>query len=95
MSVGDYVEIEVDLGGGASRQYKVMARARGRRIEVRQSSKAIEVEEVTKGGTVIRKVTVMPSRVLAMDEHYNDTPEEAEGEAPEVIQPGLALAAEG
>jgi hypothetical protein len=65
---GDRVEIVIDAGGQA-KTYEVAATKAGRRVEVVTRRGQIEVNEVTRGGTVVRTARFMTSRVLAIVEH--------------------------
>ena len=60
---GDRVEIVVDTGDGA-KTYEVSATRAGRRVEV---------NEVTRTGTLVRTARFMASRVIALVEHPADT----------------------
>jgi hypothetical protein len=65
---GDRVEIVIDAGGEA-KTYEVTATKAGRRVEVVIRRGLVEVNEVTRGGTVVRTARFMTSRVLALVEH--------------------------
>jgi hypothetical protein len=65
---GDRVEIVIDAGG-TSRTYEVAATRAGRRVEVVTGRGIVEVQEVTRGGTVVRTARFMANRVLALVEH--------------------------
>lgn len=65
---GDRVEIVVDTGDGV-RTFDVVATRAGRRVEVSTSRAVVEVDEVTRGGTVVRTARFMASRVVALVEH--------------------------
>ncbi len=69
---GDRVEIVVDTGEGA-KMYEVSATKAGRRVEVSTIRGVVEVNEVTRTGTVVRTARFMSSRVVAMVEHPVDT----------------------
>jgi hypothetical protein len=69
---GDRVEIVVDTGDGA-RTYEVTATRAGRRVEVSTVRGVVEVNEVTRTGTVVRTARFMASRVIALVEHPADT----------------------
>ena len=69
---GDRVEIVVDAGDGA-KTYEVRATKAGRRVEVSTIRGVVEVNEVTRTGTVVRTARFMASRVIALVEHPVDT----------------------
>ena len=71
---GDRVEIVVDSGDGA-KTYEVSASKAGRRVEVSTVRGVVEVNEVTRTGTVVRTARFMASRVIALVEHPADTSE--------------------
>ena len=71
---GDRVEIVVDSGEGA-KTYEVSASKAGRRVEVSTVRGVVEVNEVTRTGTVVRTARFMASRVIALVEHPADTSE--------------------
>ena len=71
---GDRVEIVVDTGDGA-KTYEVGATKAGRRVEVSTVRGVVEVNEVTRTGTVVRTARFMASRVIALVEHPADTSE--------------------
>ena len=54
MAKGDFVEVLVDAGGGASREYVIEATRAGRSVEVRSSRTTVEVRELTRNGGVVR-----------------------------------------
>jgi hypothetical protein len=88
VSVGDYVEVQVDLGGTA-REYRITARGHGRRVEVQQTNRSVVVSELRKNNEVVRRATFLPARVIALVEHFQDAP--AKEEEPVADQPSLAL----
>jgi hypothetical protein len=65
---GDRVEIVIDAGGQA-KTYEVTATKAGRRVEVVIRRGLVEVNELTRGGTIVRTARFMTSRVLALVEH--------------------------
>jgi hypothetical protein len=69
MAKGDFVEVLVDSGGGTAREYRVAATRNGRRVEVRASRSLVEVQEVTRNGSVVRSARFLAPRVLAVVEH--------------------------
>lgn len=69
MAKGDYVEVLVDAGGGAAREYRIRAARAGRRVEVKTSRTAVEVNELTRNGRVVRTARFMAPRVLAVVEY--------------------------
>ena len=69
---GDRVEIVVDTGDGA-RTYEVTATRAGRRVEESTERGVVEVNEVTRTGTLVRTARFMASRVIALVEHPADT----------------------
>lgn len=68
MAKGDSVEVLVDAGGGAAREYVVKASRAGRRVEVKTSRSTVEVNELTRTGGVVRTARFMAPRVLAVVE---------------------------
>ena len=69
---GDFVEVLVDAGGGAAREYTVEATKAGRTVEVRSSRTTVEVRELTRTGGVVRTARFIAPRVLAVVEHPTD-----------------------
>lgn len=69
MAKGDFVEILVDAGAGAAREYIVEATKAGRTVEVRSSRTTVEVREMTRTGGVVRTARFIAPRVLAVVEH--------------------------
>jgi hypothetical protein len=70
---GDFVEVLVDAGGGAAREYVVDATKAGRTVEVRSSRTTVEVRELTRTGGVVRTARFIAPRVLAVVEHPTDS----------------------
>lgn len=68
MAKGDYVEVLVDSGGGTAREYRIRAARAGRRVEVKTSRTAVEVNELTRNGRIVRSARFMAPRVLAVVE---------------------------
>lgn len=66
---GDFVEVLVDAGGGASREYVIEASRAGRSVEVRSSRTTVEVRELNRRGGVVRTARFIAPRVLAVVEH--------------------------
>src|SRR5215510_14450059 len=66
---GDRVEVVVDVGGGETRTYELIAARAGRRIETTTSRGVVEVDEVTRTGVIVRTAPFMQSRVVAVVEH--------------------------
>jgi hypothetical protein len=69
---GDRVEVVVELGGGDTRTYDVVATRAGRRVETVTGRGVVEVTEVTRNGEVVRTARFMQSRVIAVVEHPAD-----------------------
>lgn len=69
---GDFVEVLVDAGSGAAREYRVEATKAGRSVEVRSSRTIVEVRELTRTGGVVRTARFIAPRVLAVVEHPTD-----------------------
>ncbi len=69
---GDRVEIVVDVGGGETRAYEVVAARAGRRVETTTARGIVEVAELTRTGQVVRTARFMQSRVVAVVEHPAD-----------------------
>jgi hypothetical protein len=69
---GDFVEVLVDAGAGAAREYIVEATKAGRTVEVRSSRTTVEVREMTRTGGVVRTARFIAPRVLAVVEHPRD-----------------------
>jgi hypothetical protein len=72
MAKGDYVEVLVDAGGGSAREYRIGASRAGRRVEVKTSRTAVEVNELTRNGKIVRSARFMAPRVLAVVEYPVD-----------------------
>ena len=69
---GDRVEVVVDVGGGATATYDIVASKAGRRVETSTSRGVVEVAELTRTGQVIRTARFMQTRVVAIVEHPNE-----------------------
>jgi hypothetical protein len=69
MAKGDFVEVLVDAGSGAAREYIVEATKAGRTVEVRSSRTTVEVREMTRTGGVVRTARFIAPRVIAVVEH--------------------------
>ncbi|HET6309824.1 MAG TPA: hypothetical protein VFH00_02330 [Candidatus Nitrosotalea sp.] len=69
MAKGDFVEVLVDAGSGAAREYTVEATKAGRTVEVRSSRTTVEVRELTRTGGVVRTARFIAPRVLVVVEH--------------------------
>lgn len=85
---GDRVEIVVELGGGETRTYEIVATRAGRRVETTTGRGVVEVTEVTRTGEIVRTARFMQARVIAVVEHPSD-----DGERPPAPsnQPALDL----
>jgi hypothetical protein len=80
---GDRVEVVVDVGGGETRTYEVVAARAGRRVDISTGRGIVEVAEVTRTGQVVRTAQFMQSRVVAVVEHpADDGVLDGEGTAP-------------
>jgi hypothetical protein len=84
---GDRVEIVVELGGGETRTYEIVATRAGRRVETTTGRGVVEVAEVTRTGEIVRTARFMQSRVIAVVEHPSDD----ERPAPPPDQPALGF----
>ena len=69
---GDRVEVVVELGGGETRTYDIVATKAGRRVETTTGRGVVEVTEVTRTGEVVRTARFMQARVIAVVEHPAD-----------------------
>jgi hypothetical protein len=69
---GDRVEVVVDVGGGDTRTYEIVALRAGRRVETTTGRGIVEVAEVTRTGVIVRTARFMQSRVIAVVEHPAD-----------------------
>ena len=69
---GDRVEVVVELGGGETRTYDIIATRAGRRVETTTGRGVVEVTEVTRTGEVVRTARFMQARVIAVVEHPAD-----------------------
>jgi hypothetical protein len=88
---GDRVEVVVELGGGETRTYEIVATRAGRRVETTTGRGVVEVTEVTRTGEVVRTARFMQARVIAVVEHPSDD-DAAPSERPAPPdQPGLGL----
>jgi hypothetical protein len=85
------VEIVVELGGGETRTYEIVATRAGRRVDTTTGRGIVEVTEVTRTGEIVRTARFMQARVIAVVEHPAvDGATPSERPAP-VDQPGLGL----
>lgn len=69
---GDRVEVVVDIGGGQTKTYDVVASRAGRKVETTTSRGVVEVAELTRTGQVVRTARFMQTRVIAVVEHPVD-----------------------
>ena len=69
---GDRIEVVVELGGGETRTYDIVATKAGRRVETATGRGVVEVTEVTRTGEVVRTARFMQARVIAVVEHPAD-----------------------
>jgi hypothetical protein len=69
---GDRVEVVVDVGGGDTRTYEIVALRAGRRVETTTGRGVVEVAEVTRTGVIVRTARFMQTRVIAVVEHPAD-----------------------
>jgi len=69
---GDRVEVVVDVGGGATTTYDIVASKAGRRVETTTSRGVVEIAELTRTGQVVRTARFMQTRVVAIVEHPNE-----------------------
>jgi hypothetical protein len=72
MARGDFVEVLVDAGSGAAKEYQIKAARAGRRVDVKTSRTVVEVQELTRTGKIVRSARFMAPRVLAVVEHPVD-----------------------
>jgi hypothetical protein len=68
---GDRVEVVVDATDHV-REFQIVARRAGRRLETSTGRGIVEVTEVTRTGQVVRTARFMTSRVIAVVEHPAD-----------------------
>ena len=76
---GDRVEVLVDVGGGSTQTFEILATKAGRRVEVSTGRGMVEVTEVTRAGTPVRSARFMSTRVVALVEHPSDDGEDDDG----------------
>jgi hypothetical protein len=69
---GDFIEVLVDAGNGAAKEYVIKAGRAGRRVDVKTSRSIVEVQELTRTGKIVRSARFMAPRVLAVVEHPVD-----------------------
>jgi hypothetical protein len=69
---GDRVEVLVDVGGGSTQTFEILATKAGRRVEVTTGRGMVEVSEVTRSGQSVRSARFMATRVVALVEHPSD-----------------------
>jgi hypothetical protein len=68
---GDRVEVVIDAGDQV-REFEIVARRAGRRVETTTGRGVVEVAEVTRSGTPVRVARFMATRVIAVVEHPAD-----------------------
>jgi hypothetical protein len=76
---GDRVEIVVDAGDRV-REFEIVARRAGRRVETTTGRGVVAVTEVTRTGQPVRTARFMASRVIAVVEHPAADPRNERGE---------------
>lgn len=69
----------VDVGGGSTQTFEILATKAGRRVEVTTGRGMVEVTEVTRAGTPVRSARFMSTRVVALVEHPSDDGEDDDG----------------
>jgi hypothetical protein len=69
---GDRVEVVVDVGGGQTKTYDIVAAKAGRKVETSTSRGVVEVAELTRTGQVVRTARFMQARVVVVVEHPNE-----------------------
>ena len=79
---GDRVEVVVDVGGGNTKTYDIVASKAGRRVETTTSRGIVEVAELTRTGQVVRTARFMQTRVVAVVEHPNEDGTDDDGPRP-------------
>ena len=79
---GDRVEVVVELGGGETRTYDIVATRAGRRVETTTGRGVVEVTEVTRTGNPVRTARFMANRVVAIVEHPMDDDSDDEETGP-------------
>jgi hypothetical protein len=79
---GDKVEVTVDIGGGGTKTYEIVATKAGRRVEISSVRGTIEVSEVTRTGQEVRSGRFMASRVVAVVEYPADDTQESRRKKP-------------
>jgi hypothetical protein len=79
---GDRVEVVVDVGGGETKTYDIVASKAGRRVETSTARGIVEVAELTRTGQVVRTARFMQTRVVAVVEHPNEDGVEDDGPRP-------------
>ena len=62
----------VDVGGGSTQTFEILATKAGRRVEVTTGRGMVEVSEVTRSGQPVRSARFMATRVVALVEHPSD-----------------------
>ena len=68
---GDRVEVVVDATDHV-REFQIVARRAGRRLETSTGRGIVEITEVTRTGQVVRTARFMATRVIAVVEHPAD-----------------------
>lgn len=69
MAKGDRVEVVVDTGGAGTQTFEIVARTRGRRVDISVSRGVVEVSELTRAGSIVRTGRFMANRIVAIVEH--------------------------
>ena len=69
----------VDVGGGSTQTFEILATKAGRRVEVTTGRGMVEVTEVTRAGPPVRSARFMSTRVVALVEHPSDDGVEDDG----------------
>ena len=77
---GDRVEVLVDVGGGSTQTFEILATKAGRRVEVTTGRGMVEVSEVTRAGTPVRSARFMSTRVVALVEHPSEDGDDEAGD---------------
>lgn len=67
MSKDDYVKVFIRGGELGLLPFEVVARKSGRKIDLEVDSKEVTASEITRGGTLIKKIQFPRSEVIAIE----------------------------
>lgn len=72
MSKGDFVKVFIRGGEVGVMPFTVTANQNGRRVELEVDSKEVTASEITRGGTLVRRIQFPRSEVVAIESEISE-----------------------